>query len=215
MHPKKRILLNIKTNLSIEAHEFMFECGYLRTYLDDSIALLKQANYLSPDAQIYSIESDKYFWSVSHTFYFTSSFVSLLMQVAEDLVNQCCTEWKLYLGTNLMIKSTDPFYEKFKISLLKNLQLDLNSPKWQDLSDLYQLRNALIHRNGRLDTDEKPERRVAVQNLIKRFHGLELSGEQIIIKPEFCKDALTIFEQALVYLFKETNSHINTLKKVY
>lgn len=215
MHPKKRILLDIKSTLSLEAHELIFECGYLRAYLDDSLALLKKANYLAPDAQIYSTESDKYFWSASHTFYFTSSFVSLLMQIAEEIINQYCEQWKAYLGENLMIKSTDPFYQKLKVSVLKKIQLDLNNSKWQDLSDMYQLRNALIHRNGKLNPNEKPERLNAVQNLIVKFHGLELIDEQLFVSEDFCKNALVVFEKAFVYLFKETNHHINVLKKAY
>lgn len=93
--------------------------------------------------------------------------------------------------------------------------MDLNNSKWQDLSDMYQLRNALIHRNGKLNPNEKPERLNAVQNLIAKFHGLELIDEQIFVSEDFCKDALVVFEKAFVYLFKETNHHINVLKKAY
>ncbi|MES2874329.1 MAG: hypothetical protein V4708_11450 [Bacteroidota bacterium] len=216
MHQNKRVLLDIKSNLSLVAHEFEFECIHLQTYLEDSIALLKQANYLSPDAKLYSIEADKYFWSVNHTFYFTSSFIAMLMQISEDLVNRCCEEWKIYLGGNLMIKtSTDPFYDKFRNSLLSKIQLDLKSPKWVELSELYQLRNALIHKNGKLSINEKPERILAVQSLIKKYHGLEIIDDQIIIEEHFCKEALMIVKRALTYLFKETSNHINILKRSY
>lgn len=115
------------------AHEFGFECGYLDKNLLDSIALVDKADLLSDDAKIYSMEADNYFWSVNHNFYFSCSYISMLMQIAEHLISQYIGHLDVLLCTEALNRkiSKKTFDEKVKMSLDQTFDLKIKS-KWRD-----------------------------------------------------------------------------------
>lgn len=210
----KRAALDFKQNISMIAHEFNYECGYLNKYLSDSIALVNKANFLSDDAKLYSLEADNYFWSVNHNFYFSCSYLSMLMQIAEDLVNQYIGHLDVLLSKEALDRkiTRKTFYEKVQISLEQNFDLKIKSKWWEELIKLYQVRNAFVHQNGALDY-KYPDRVNAIMEISRKYNGIEVRNDRIWIDSDFCKDALKIFENSLNSLFKETNAHINVLKK--
>lgn len=210
----KRAALDFKQEISTMAHEFLFECGYLHKYLTDSILLVEKAGFLSDDAKLYSIEADNYFWSVNHNFYFSCSYISMLMQVAEDLVSQYMAHLDVLLASEALNRkiSKKTFYEKVKMSLEQNFDLKIKSKWWDELIKLYQVRNAFAHQNGALDY-KYPDRINAILEVSRKYKGIEIKSDRIWIDQDFCKEALKIFENSLNDLFKETNIHINLLKK--
>ncbi|MGE6220431.1 hypothetical protein ACQKCH_11440 [Nubsella zeaxanthinifaciens] len=210
----KRAALDFKQNISMIAHEFNYECGYLNKYLSDSTALVNKANFLSDDAKIYSLEADNYFWSVNHNFYFSCSYLSMLMQIAEDLVNQYIGHLDVLLAKEALNRkiARKTFYEKVQISLEQNFDLKIKSKWWEELIKLYQVRNAFVHQNGALDY-KYPDRVNAIMEVSRKYNGIEVRNDRVWIDSDFCKDALKIFENSLNSLFKETNAHINVLKK--
>jgi|GEM_PF-1612659 len=210
----KRAALDFKQDISMMAHEFGYECGYLNKYLLDSIALVDKAAFLSDDAKIYSMEADNYFWSVNHNFYFSCSYISMLMQIAEDLVNQYIGHLDILLASEALNRKINKktYYEKVKISLEQNFDLKIKSKWWDELIKLYQVRNAFVHQNGALD-HKYPDRVNAILEVSRKYRGIEVISNRIWIDQNFCRDALRIFENSISDLFKETNAHINLLKK--
>lgn len=209
----RRAALDFKNEITTLAHELDYECGYLDKYLADSVKLIRQSRFLSPDARMYSVEADDYFWSIRHNFYFSCSFISMLMQIAEDLVRDYLKSVSLLIGIEVLDKKIKKgFYEKVSISLSNNFELDLKSKWWAELCTLYQVRNAFVHQNGVLNPDY-PERVNPIIDLTKRTKGIQIIEDRLLIDTEFCQFAIVVFKKALTALYKETNAHINILKK--
>lgn len=210
----KRAALDFKRDINTMAHELIFECGYLNNYLIDSIKVVDNARFLSDDAELYSMEADNYFWSVNHNFYFSCSYIAMLMQIAEDLVGQYLDHLNVLLDIEALNKkiTKKTFYEKVKISLNENFALQLKSKWWDDLINLYQIRNAFVHHNGALDY-KYADRITSIIGMSKKYTNIKIERDRIWVNQNFCKDALKIFENSLKDLFKETNTHINVLKK--
>lgn len=203
----KREALDLKQKMAMMAYEFEDECLYLEKYLDDSIKLIDASKYLP--AKMYSQEYDNYFARVNHTFYFSCSFVSMLMQIAEDLINQYSHIWNREFELKLKKDTHKPLYERFSICLDEKIGLNIDNQKWTNLCNLYQLRNAFIHQHGSVALSST--RGVAITALL-RFKGIEIIDSRAFINEIFCGEALHIFKTALTYLFKATRNYINAKK---
>lgn len=211
----KRKILDLKHKVDTSAHEFIYESGYLTKYLKDFSELTIRSNYLAPDAKIYSSEADDYFWNINHEDYFSKSFIFMLMQISEDLVNRYIDDWEiLYPGFASYKKKTNlGFYELRGEYLKNNNGFDISWKTWQNLLNLYQLRNCLTHDNGYMQRITNSKRTEAIDKLTS-YRGITISQNRIVIDVEFCKEMLQkIFIPAFKHLYSNTNKHLNQLKR--
>ena len=207
----KKALNHFKREILMMAHEFQYECEYLNKYLEDSISMLKKETEINADAKMYSVEADNYFWSVQHTYYFSCSFIIMLMQISETLNSQYFEHAKNIFGEGYGYRKQKRIshFESVDDHLVRHFNLQVKSKWWKQFAIVYQIRNVIVHNNGAVD----PDRYLLFANFCRDYNGFDIVENKLIIDLTFCRDVLEIFSKALSAFFLESKNNLNLLKK--
>jgi len=89
--------------------------------------------------------------------------------------------WKTYVP-NVALLNGEGSLGRFE-NVVKQLGIDLSSTLWQDLKNAEEIRNCLLHANGRISLLKNPQK---VKTILKgRNSGLETIKDRIVISSDY------------------------------
>lgn len=104
----------------------------------------------------------------------------MMFSYLEEWLYHC---WKLY-APNIDLVDREGSLGRFK-SVAKQLGLNLSSKLWQDLKNVEEIRNCLLHANGRISLLKDPQK---IKTIIEKKHsGLEIEKDYVRISGEYLK----------------------------
>jgi hypothetical protein len=102
----------------------------------------------------------------------------MMYSYLEEWLYHC---WKTY-ASNTDLADREGSLGRFK-NVAKQLGVDLSSKLWQDLKNTEEVRNCLLHANGRISLLKDPQK---IETIIaKKKSGLEIEKDRIQISGEY------------------------------
>lgn len=92
--------------------------------------------------------------------------------------------WKAY-ASGIALVEGEGSLGRFK-NVAKQLGIDLSSKLWQDLKDTEEVRNCLLHANGRISLLKDPRKIVQIERLIEKKNSeLKIKNDCIEISSKY------------------------------
>ena len=126
---------------------------------------------------------------------------TLLMMYSylEERLYHC---WKTYVP-NVVPLNSGGSLGRFK-NVAKQLGIDLSSTLWQDLKNAEEIRNCLLHANGRISLLRSPQKIKTIIEIIERKNsGLEIIKDRVVISSDY----LQWFNETICKLLDSINKY--------
>jgi len=123
-----------------------------------------------------------------------SYFESELMQYCRDLEKQNPKEisWSDISDQNILEKA------KEYLTKVQKIEFPSNSPEWEKIRNFTNLRNCIVHNQGRVDNSFNEKQRVKLSKFIEGKNSkIKLEDRKCVLDYEFCSDALEIIKKFL------------------
>lgn len=201
-------LLEIKIELSLIEEHFKLLCNEI-----DSIFESMEKEYIKsysnddPDEAEEYIEYGLYSQNVNENIprLFWGPFIVSLWSILEssyiEISNQISSIQNQQLKLNDINGGIINQVKKYFSHVLKISYMP-DKFNWESIIDLYAIRNAFAHKNGRFDLlDEGKQKKI--KNMVKKEVGLVITNDCIILKKKFVETKLTDVKTLIEYLINE------------
>lgn len=108
---------------------------------------------------------------------------TLLMMYSylEEWLYHC---WKIYVPKKVGLVKRKGSLGRFK-KVAKQLGIDLSSRLWEDLINAEEIRNCLLHANGRISLLKDPKKDKVKKIIERKNSGLEIIKDRIVISSDY------------------------------
>ena len=130
--------------------------------------------------------------------------INTLLMMFSYLEEWLYNYWKVYVPNEDLVNNRGSL-DRFRY-VVKKLGVDLGSKLWKDLKDTEEIRNCLLHANGRISLLKNPERVKKVKEIIKKKNsGLGINKDRVVISGDY----LQWFNKSICELFDIINKYCN------
>jgi hypothetical protein len=129
-----------------------------------------------------------------------SAFVSFY-SFAEVTLDTLCDRFRRHLESSVSVADMkDKGISRAKLYLTKLCGLDFGSlPQWAELKNIAEVRNLIVHADGYVSTNTRPE----LRRYIEKCQFLRLDGQELILSLEYLDHFLDVIKELIQGIGKQ------------